>query len=194
MALAALMTYKCAIVDLLYGGSKGGVAINPRNHPPEVLERVTRRFTTELIGKNFIGPGINVPAPDMGTGEREMAWIYDTYDVFIRGIDNSPASPKPVAAASRAAPGDRRGVQYGSQAFARGRTSSRAGSRAGWRSAWWCRPGERRLPRGQVPRGEDESGSSASASGTALSRTLRASMSKVAAGGREAHDRGFPDA
>jgi glutamate dehydrogenase (NAD(P)+) len=117
MALAALMSYKCAIVDLPYGGSKGGVAINPRKHPAEVIERVTRRFTTELIGKNFIGPGINVPAPDMGTGEREMAWIFDTYDTFFRGgIDNlACVTGKPVALGGipGRAEATGRGVQFG---------------------------------------------------------------------------------
>jgi len=98
-ALAALMTYKCALMDVPFGGSKGAVRVNPYKTPVEVLEKITRRYTAELVWKNFIGPGINVPAPDMGTGEREMAWIADTFDMLnMGGIDNfACVTGKPVS-------------------------------------------------------------------------------------------------
>ena len=122
-ALAALMTYKCALVDVPFGGSKGGLCINPNDWNEEELERITRRFTFELARRDLIHPSLNVPAPDMGTGEREMAWMVDEYRRLNNGNMDAVAcvTGKPVhlGGIMGRIEATGRGVQYALQEFFR---------------------------------------------------------------------------
>ncbi|KAA3448441.1 glutamate dehydrogenase [Mesorhizobium sp. SARCC-RB16n] len=123
-ALAALMTLKCALVDVPFGGSKGALKIDPREWTPQELERITRRFTQELTKRGLIGPGLNVPAPDVGTGEREMAWMMDEFRranpmdvVNARAcVTGKPLSKGSIAGRTEATG---RGVQFAIQNYLR---------------------------------------------------------------------------
>lgn len=115
-ALAALMTYKCALVEVPFGGSKGGLCIDPRAWNEEELELITRRFTYELSRRNLISPSQNVPAPDMGTGEREMAWMADAYKRLHPDDINAKAcvtgKPRTAGGIDGRVEATGRGVQY----------------------------------------------------------------------------------
>jgi glutamate dehydrogenase (NAD(P)+) len=122
-ALAALMTYKCALVEVPFGGAKGGLCIDPREWEPHELEQITRRFTYELAKRDLINPSQNVPAPDMGTSEREMAWIADQYarmnttDINARAcVTGKPLNSGGIHGRVEATG---RGVQYALRAFFR---------------------------------------------------------------------------
>jgi len=122
-ALAALMTYKCALMEIPFGGAKGALAIDPRTWEPQELEKITRRFTQELAKRGLISPSQNVPAPDMGTSEREMAWMADEYKKLNPTDLNAWAcvTGKPLGKGGIAGRTEAtgRGVQYTLQEFFR---------------------------------------------------------------------------
>ena len=122
-ALAALMTYKCALVEVPFGGSKGGLCIDPNEWEEDELERITRRFAYELIKRDLINPAQNVPAPDMGTGAREMAWIADAYKRIKNDDINARAcvtgKPRNLGGIAGRVEATGRGVEYALQEFFR---------------------------------------------------------------------------
>ena len=94
-ALAAWMTWKCALVDLPFGGAKGGIICDPKKLSPDELERLTRRYTADLF--DVFGPDKDIPAPDMNTNEQIMAWVLDTYSMHARRTENAVVTGKPVS-------------------------------------------------------------------------------------------------
>ncbi|MFQ5438193.1 MAG: Glu/Leu/Phe/Val dehydrogenase [Paracoccaceae bacterium] len=134
-ALAALMTYKCALVETPFGGSKGGLRIDPREYDEYEMELITRRFAYELAKRDLINPSQNVPAPDMGTGEREMAWIVDQYSRMNTTDINARAcvTGKPLNAGGihGRVEATGRGVQYALQEFFRYKEDTAAANLSG---------------------------------------------------------------
>jgi glutamate dehydrogenase (NAD(P)+) len=94
-ALAAWMTWKCAVVNIPFGGAKGGIICDPKKMSQNELERMTRRYTSELI--EFLGPEKDVPAPDVNTNEQTMAWMMDTYSMHMRQTVTACVTGKPIA-------------------------------------------------------------------------------------------------
>jgi len=122
-ALASLMTFKCAVVNIPFGGAKGGLCIDPREFNDREMKQITIRFANELIKKDYIHPALNVPAPDMGTGAREMAWIVETYKLLhpenIDAIACVTGKPVEIGGIDGRTEATGRGVQYGLQEFFR---------------------------------------------------------------------------
>ncbi len=122
-ALASLMSYKCALMDIPFGGSKGALLIDPSKYTRDELQMITRRFTLELVRKGFLSPSTNVPAPDVGTGQREMAWMADTYKHLFPDDINAQAcvTGKPIqhGGIRGRTEATGRGVQYSIQEFFR---------------------------------------------------------------------------
>ena len=120
-ALAALMSYKCALMDLPFGGSKGALKINPSEWSSEELERITRRFTQELVRHEFLNPSLNVPAPDVGTNETTMMWMADEYKRLrptdINGSACVTGKPLPAGGIEGRIEATGRGVQFALHSF-----------------------------------------------------------------------------